>query len=285
MGATVFLNCLNRFTGERHWMRRTLEENDAKINNWGMSGSPLVHGNLVIVLVGGEAERSMVAYETQSGEPVWHGGHDGAGYSSPLHAVLAGTPQILALNRGSVVAHDPQTGKLLWEQPWPQEHPNVAQPLPLPGNRVLVSSSYGDGCALFQVKRTAEGGLTSEQIWKTRALNAKFANFVHRDGFVYGLDEGILVCLDVATGKRRWKQGRYGHGQMILVEDLLIVTAEAGEVLLLEVTPREHKVVGRFQAFEDKTWNSPALAAPYLLVRNHREAACYELPLAESVNR
>jgi len=285
MGATGVLNCLNRFTGKRHWMHPTLDENRAKLNSWGMSGSPLVHDNLVIVLVGGEDDRSMVAYETQTGEPVWHGGHDNAGYSSPLHAVLAGVPQILALNHSSVVAHDPRTGELLWEQPWPDAHPNVAQPLPLPGDRVLVSSGYDDGCALFQVKKAADGGVTSEEIWKTRSLKAKFANFVHHDGFVYGLDDGILVCLDLETGKRRWKQGRYGHGQMILVEDLLLVLAESGEVLLLDASTQGHRILGRFGALDDQTWNSPALAAPYLLVRNDREAACYELPLATPLDR
>lgn len=280
MGATGILNCLDRFTGKRHWTRRTLEENHAKLNNWGMSGSPLIHESLVIVLVGGANDRSMVAYEAKTGRIIWHGGTDKAGYSSPLHAVLVGVPQILALNHSSVVAHDPRTGKLLWEQPWPEQHPNVAQPLPLPGDRVLVSSGYGDGCALFQVKKTASGGVTSETIWKTKSLKAKFANFIHRDGFVYGLDEGILVCLDLETGERRWKKGRYGHGQLMLVAELLLVIAESGEVLLLDASPQGHNILGRFQALDDKTWNNPAFSAPYLLLRNDREAACFELPLA-----
>ena len=99
--------------------------------------------------------------------------------------------------------------------------------------------------------------------------------------FIYGLDDGILACIDLKEGKRQWKRGRYGHGQMILVGDLLLITTEKGDVVLVEANPREHKEIAHFSAIQGKTWNNPALAGPYLLVRNNREAACYELPLLE----
>ena len=99
------------------------------------------------------------------------------------------------------------------------------------------------------------------------------------DGFVYGLDDGILACLDPATGERKWKAGRYGHGQMILVERTLLVQTEEGELVLVDPSPDGLKELARFDALGAKTWNPPALAAPYLLVRNDKEAACYELPL------
>ena len=91
----------------------------------------------------------------------------------------------------------------------------------------------------------------------------------------------MLVCLDPASGERRWKSGRYGHGQVILVEDLLLVETEEGEIVLVDPSPLAHVEVARFAALDGKTWNPPALAGPYLLVRNDREAACYELPLRE----
>ncbi len=280
LGATGILNCLERSTGELVWGKNVVKENGAKVKEWGMSGSPLIHKNLVIVSAGGKDDRSLVAYERRSGELVWHGGTDSAGYSSPLFTTLAGLPQILIFNRRSVVGHDPSSGAVLWREPWKGEQ-QIAQPVPLPGDRVMVSAGYGAGCALYEIGKDDAGGLRSTQVWKTRSLRAKFANFVHRDGFVYGLDDGILVCVDVASGKRRWKRGRYGHGQMILVGDLLIVMAESGEVVLLEPVPEELRELARFEALSGKTWNSPALAAPYLLVRNDKEAACYELPLAD----
>jgi outer membrane protein assembly factor BamB len=279
LGGTGLLNCLERRTGARLWKQDVIEENGSRLNEWGMSGSPLVLGRLVIVSPGGTKGRSMAAYDRETGKPVWTGGTDRAGYSSPLHAVIQGVSQVLILNRASVAGHDAATGLVLWERPWPSESPSAAQPLPLPGDRVLVSSGYGVGCALFQIEKEAEGGLAARELWKNLNLKAKFANFVHKDGFVYGLDDGILVCLDVETGKRRWKAGRYGHGQMILVEDLLLVTAESGEVALIEPVPAGHRELGRFEALEGKTWNSPAFAAPYLLVRNAEDAACFELAL------
>ena len=105
---------------------------------------------------------------------------------------------------------------------------------------------------------------------------------VVRGGSAYGLDDGILTCLDLETGARRWKAGRYGHGQVLLVEDLLLVQAEDGTLALVEATPEGHRELGRFRPLKDKTWNNPALAGKYLLVRNDHEAACYELPLETS---
>jgi outer membrane protein assembly factor BamB len=168
---------------------------------------------------------------------------------------------------------------MLWQAPWQSQHPNVAQPRPLPGDRVLVSTGYGVGAALFRVVRAPSGSLSAEEVWRNASLKAKFANFVDRDGFVYGLDDGILVCLDIETGERRWKAGRYGHGQVMLVGNLLIVTAESGDVVLVEAVPSQHRELGRSPAIAGKTWNPPALAGPYLLARNDREAVCLELPL------
>ncbi|HEX9653965.1 MAG TPA: hypothetical protein VGA99_09650 [bacterium] len=108
-------------------------------------------------------------------------------------------------------------------------------------------------------------------------MKSKFNNVAHRDGFIYGLDDGILACLDLATGQRRWKGGRYGHGQMLLVNDLLLVITEKGNVALVEATPDAFKEIASVPAIEGRTWNNPALAGPYLLVRNSEEAACFKL--------
>ena len=110
-------------------------------------------------------------------------------------------------------------------------------------------------------------------------MKSKFNDPVIRDGFVYGLDEGILVCLDAATGKRRWKRGRYGYGQLLLVEDLLLVLAENGSVAMVEATPEKFRELGRFEAISGKTWNHPVLVGDRLLVRNAAEMACFEMPL------
>ncbi len=285
LGALGLLNCLDRPTGRLIWSRDAIAENGAHRNEWGMSRSPLLHGDLVIISAGGKDDRSLVAYRKATGEPAWHGGSARAGYSSPIAAELAGRTQVLVLNHGVATAHDPATGKVLWEFPWPKDNPSPAQLLPIPGDRVLASSGYGVGCALYKIARTSEGGLQADLLWKNLNLKAKFANSVRRGGFVFGLDDGILVCLDLETGARRWKAGRYGHGQLILAGGLLLVTAESGEVFLVRANPERHEELGSFRALDAKTWNTPAFAAPYLLVRNDQEAACYELPTAAPVTR
>jgi outer membrane protein assembly factor BamB len=279
MGATGRLNALDLHTGGRLWGKDVVADNGAESLQWGRSGSPLVAGQLVIVNPGGPDGRSLVAYHKDTGERVWGGGQDRASYSSPLLAELAGRQQVVILNNGSVAGHDPATGALLWEHAWPHEQPSVAQPLPLSGDLVLVSAGYGVGSKLFRVSEGAGGTLAATLVWESPRLKSKFANFVHYQGHVYGLDDGVMTCIEASTGERRWKSGRYGHGQVLLVGDDLLVQTEEGEVVLVAPDPGSHRERARFAALEGKTWNPPALAGRFLLVRNDREAACYELPL------
>ncbi len=284
LGATGLLNCLDLNSGRLIWSRDIASDNNAQIPMFGYSGSPLVLDSLVVVSAGGPDGRSLVAYRRETGEFVWGGGDDQAGYSAPRLATLAGRDQILIFNESSynVVAHDPQNGALLWQQPW--DHGRVqciANPLPLPGDRVLASTGYGGGAELYQIKTAPDLSLASEMLWQSKSLKAKFSNMIFHDGFVYGLDDGIMVCLDPSDGKRRWKKGRYGHGQLILVDDVLLVMSEKGDLVLVEANPEAHVELTRMPVFEGKTWNPHAFAAPYLLVRTDSEAICYELALME----
>jgi outer membrane protein assembly factor BamB len=109
-------------------------------------------------------------------------------------------------------------------------------------------------------------------------MKAKFSNLVTREGFLYGLDDGVLACIDLNDGSLRWKEGRYGHGQGLLIGDLYLLMAESGELLLLRLSPTAPEELGRYRVFDAKTWNPIALSGSRLLVRNDREAACLSLP-------
>ena len=284
LGSNGHLNVLDLTTGEAIWNRNVLKSNGARNLAWGKSCSPLVMNGLVVVSAGGTRDRSLVAYDLDSGELAWHGGGDRSGYASPMVAMLAGVRQILIFNKKSVAAHAPDDGRVLWRYPWSDQQPNVSQPLPIGDDRVLLSSGYTHGSKLLRIRKTA-AGLEPELVWENHHLKAKFTNLVLHEGYVYGLDEGILVCLDPETGERRWKRGRYGHGQLLLVDDLLLIQAENGEVVMVEATPEEHRELGRFRPLDGRTWNHPVLAGEYLLVRNAEEAACYRLPRASSSRR
>ena len=284
LGATGILNCLDLENGKRIWSRNIASDNDALIPEWGFSGSPLVLDNKVIVCAGGVSERSLVAYAVENGEFIWGGGTARAHYSSPFLTVLKGTQQVLIFNAQGIDSHDPQAGTLLWHHPWKLGHPHVAMPVVLPNERIAVSSGYGTGCELIELKRADDGSFTPTTVWKSLRLKAKFTNFIHHQGYLYGLDDGVMVCIDADDGSLRWKKGSYGHGQQILVEGLLVVTAENGDIVLLEPVPEENRELERLPALDGKTWNPPALAQEYLVIRNHMEAACYRLPVAEADN-
>ena len=113
-------------------------------------------------------------------------------------------------------------------------------------------------------------------------MKSKFTNLIAHQGHIYGLDDGIFACIDQEEGRRKWKDGRFGHGQILMRANHILVMAENGEVILIEASPERQIEVARFDALDSKTWNPHTLAGQYLLVRNHREAACYKLPLAKT---
>ena len=149
----------------------------------------------------------------------------------------------------------------------------------------MVSAGYGVGAKLFHVEQRSDESFVAEVVWESLRLKSKFANFVYYDGFVYGIDDGIMVCIDPENGRRKWKRGRYGHGQLLLVraqaedDGLIIVQGEHGEIMLVEPSPDELRELTRFRALDGKIWNPPTLAGRYLLVRNDAEAALFELPV------
>ena len=273
VGSTGILNCLDFETGEQLWTTNIFEDHEAEAPPWGVSISPLVFGELVVVSAGGA-----VAYHRETGEIVWVGYRNKSGYSSPLLTTLADVEQIVIFNQGLVTAHEPLSGELLWKQPWPPSVECVSQPVPLPDDKLLVSSGYGVGAKLFQISRNPMGEFNVSIIWETIYLKAKFTNIIYYNDYLYGLDDGIFACINPADGTRQWKQGRYGHGQTLLISDVLLILTESGEVVLVDPNPNTHIEHARFAAVKGRAWNTPALAGDYLLVRSDREAACYQLP-------
>ena len=236
--------------------------------------------NLVIVSAGGDNGKSLVSYDRVTGKQAWSGGDSRAGYSSPCIVKLHGDPQILIFNQDGLAAHSPTNGSIVWEFEWNVPYPHVSVPLTLPDNKVLLSLGYGKGSKMLQVNFN-EGKFSAVELWKSNRMKAKFTNLIFHNDHIFGLDDGMFACIDIERGRRKWKEGRYGHGQILLRGNHILVMAENGHVILLEANAEQHVELTRFAALDGKTWNPPALAGEYLLVRNHREAACYKLPLAK----
>ena len=277
-GATGILNCLDLATGSRVWSRDAVKESGGHAPEWGATSSPLVVEDLVIVHGGEGGSHSLVAFRAVDGAPDWKAG-DRPSYSSPIIANLAGRPQVLAFNDGSISGHDPKSGATFWQRPWGNGNVVCALPLVVSSNRALFSSGYGVGSELVEISWATNGALSAARVWKSIRMKAKFAHLFVRDGCVFGLDDGIFACVDLDTGAQRWKEGRYGHGQGLLVGELYLLMAESGELVLLRPTPASANELGRFRVFNSKTWNPFALSHHLLLVRNDREAACLRLNL------
>jgi outer membrane protein assembly factor BamB len=285
VGATGLLNCLDGATGKALWSLDILVDNGAENLQHGVCGSPLVAEGRVIVSPTGRNGISLAAYDCQTHKRLWQGGCDQASYSSPLLAEVDGVRQVLLYNSAGVAGHDLDTGRVLWTIPWTNyQETNCSQPIPIGAgsDQVYVSTGYGKGSALFRVGKGKSVTWNVEPIWRTGRMQAKFTTPVLYRGRVYGLDDGILACQDLRTGKRLWKEGRYGHGQVLLAGGLLLIQAEDGDVVLVEPAPEGLRELGRMAALSGRTWNVPALAGRRLLVRNDREAACFELPPEKS---
>jgi outer membrane protein assembly factor BamB len=291
LGATGEFVCLQGDTGSVLWRTNLLDRyhvppgEDEKGVAWGRAGSPLMVDDLVVVPAGGPQKGpwvSLAAFHRETGELVWEGGDQQVSYSSPVLTTIGGVRQIVCVHEKSVAGHDPASGKVLWSMEWPgnsTQDASVSQPVLVGEDRLLLSKGYGRGAALVQLSVQEGGAYSFADIWRdTSLLKTKFTNVVLYQGHVYGLSDGILECVELNSGKRQWKKGRFGQGQILGVRDLLLVQAESGEVVMLSATPTGYDELGRFAAIEGITWNNLSLYGKRLLVRNAEEAAAYELP-------
>jgi outer membrane protein assembly factor BamB len=279
LGATGILNALDAATGAVLWSRDAQADSDASPPGWGFAGSPLIVDDHVIVATSGR----LAGYDLATGTPRWTRTTGGGGYSSPHLAHLGGVRQIVLLSGGGITSIAPGDGATLWQQPGGSRETSIVQPAFTGDDDVLVAAGDmmgGTGIRRLTVSRAA-GGWTVEERWATRGLKPNFNDFVVHGGHAYGFDGTILSCIDLETGERRWKGGRYGAGQMMLLpdSDVLLVLAEDGELALVRAAPDRHTELARFRALEGKTWNHPVLVGDLLLVRNGEEMAAFRLPV------
>ena len=250
-GATGIVNCLDARSGATIWSHDTIAETGASLLEWGKSGSPLVVDDKVVISVGAPEDEelrrhfdfSLVAYDLQTGHLCWHTGNRIADYASPLVATICDEQQIIVINEGYVSAHRIRDGEVLWEHPWSKAgdtQDSAVQPIPLPGDRLFLCKGYGIGASIWQIRRNQDGQYVVEPQWNPSiipVMKSKFSSVVVRDGYIYGLDDVLLECIDLQDGKVMWKARRrpvFGHGQIILVGDTLLVVSESGDLALVE---------------------------------------------------
>lgn len=278
LGGNGELRCLNASDGALLWRRDIIKESSAPMLEYGCSGSPLVVDDLVVVLPGGSGGKSVVAFDRLTGEPRWSVLDDRQAYVSPALIAPDGERQLLVVAAKRTIGLALADGRVLWEFHWgePMMGRNVAQPVVWQGNRFLLSAGYDVGSVAFELTKASVGWQATES-WRNKFLKNKFTSSIFWQGHIYGLDEEMLTCLDATTGERKWKDGRYGYGQPVLVNGHLVILCGNGDLALVKATPTQHEEIARFPAIKGKTWNHPAIESGRLLVRNAVEMACFDL--------
>lgn len=274
-GATGILNVLDAKSGAVVWSRNVASDTSIETPFWGFSSSPLVIGDLVIVAASGQ----LAGYDAATGNRRWLGPKAGGSYSSPHLVSIDGVSQIVLMSGSGALSITPADGKQLWQHPWGGN--SIVQPALTSDGDILITSQE-NGARRLAVTHNA-GGWTATERWTSNALKPYFNDFVIHNGHAFGFDGRILSCIDLKDGQRKWKGGRYGNGQLVLLEDqdLLLVLSEDGELALVRATPDQFTEIAKLPAIQGKTWNHPVLVHDVLLVRNSEEMAAFRVPLAQ----
>lgn len=275
-GATGIVNALDAGSGAVVWSRNAGTDAGVKVPEWGFASSPLVVDDMVVIAAAGK----LAAYDISTGEPRWFGPDGRYGYSSPHLVTIDGVQQIVLLSGPGATGVSPADGTQLWEYKLPAGT-RIVQPGVTEDGDLLVNEGEAHNLHRIAVSH-GTAGWTAEERWNSNGLKPYFSDFVVHNGHAYGFDGNILACIDLKDGKRVWKGGRYGSGQLVLLpdQDLLLVSSEEGELALVAAVPDQFKELARFKAIEGKTWNHPVLVGDVLLVRNGEEMAAFRLKLA-----
>ncbi|QDV65772.1 PQQ-binding-like beta-propeller repeat protein [Crateriforma conspicua] len=284
LGADGILMALDPTDGTLRWERDLKDDARRDPPQWGFSSSPLVVDGKVIVHAGGEDDLGLLAYEAIDGSIAWSVPSGDHSYSSAQLAEFFGTAGILMMTNQALQFVSIADGSTIWQHDWPVENYRAIQPLVV-SDTVLIGTSLGEGTRKIQVLRNeSDNQWSTVERWTSLDLKPDYNDYVVADGFLYGFDRNIFACIDLKSGQRQWKRGRYGNGQVLLLADAdqLLVSSEKGEVVLLRANPEQLQETTRFQALDGKTWNHPVLVGDRLYIRNAQEAACYQMPLKKN---
>lgn len=276
-GATGILNALDAATGARVWSANAAQDTGREVPMWGFTSSPLVVEHVVVVAAAG----TLAAYARDGGALRWKGPSYGGSYSSPHLAEIDGVTQVILLGGPGAISVAPSDGTVLWQHEWSSGA--IVQPGILADGDIIVNaiaSTGGTGSRRLHVARQSGAWVVTER-WTSMGLKPYFNDFVIHKGHAYGFDNNILASINLEDGARNWKGGRYGDGQLVLLadQDLLLVTAEEGDIVLVSATTDKFTEIARLPALDGKTWNHPVVVGTTLLVRNGQEMAAFRLPV------
>ncbi len=287
------LYALNAANGQEIWSHDLQRKFGSKMPRWGFSTSPLVEGELLLIEVGGKGEKSIVAFNKNSGDVIWSSHKDKLGYSSPIAITVKGVRQIICFTGTQLVSVSPIDGTIYWKYPWKTGYDvNAATPVFIPPDKVFISSGYDKGAAVLQIRvfvspdddraatdqiKENQGTIRIKEIWKNRKMKNQFATSVLHENYLYGFDNSILKCIEANTGEEQWKSRGFGKGTVILADGHLIILSDRGKLGLAEATPTGYIEKASTQVMSGLCWTVPTLADGKLYVRNETEMVCVDI--------
>ncbi len=265
LGAWGHLFALELATGKPLWAHHVVEKFGARKPEYGFTTTPTVVDQLLIVETGGDAGRSISAFDRTSGELRWSTGDDSVGYQSPIALSVGGTRQILAVTNEHMMGLEPATGKVLWQHENNENGDGFAQPVPVGEDGVLLTS--WPEAALFRITK-AGSDYQVEEAWRSPALRGNYAIPIPYEGHLYGFSGRFLTCVDAKTGETVWKSRPPGGGNLVLVDGHLVIQAPSGELVVAEASPEGYREKTRVQALDRGYFTRPSFAGGRFYVRN-----------------
>ncbi len=266
------LFCLDLENGKVIWQGET----EAKKPEWGFAGSPLIDGDRVFYNVGDHG----LALEKDTGETVWQSGRGESGYATAVPFVLEEQKQLALFGKNQLLSVNPADGTVLWSYPWKTSwNVNASDPL-VHGREILITSGYNHGAALLRV---VEG--RPQRIWENKNMRSQLSGPVLIDGYLYGIDENQLVCLDWTTGQQKWAEKAVGKGSLMAAGDRLIVLSERGRLIFAQARPEAFTEISSAQILNGRCWTMPVLANGRIYARNARgDLVCVDVRKKQSVS-
>ena len=284
LGAEGALLCLDAKDGEVRWQRNVLDDFDGKNLRWGVSTSPYVDDEQLLVNVGAK-DASIVAFQKNSGEVLWKNLDDIAGYASPIRIEVTGpdgqlVPELVFFCGRALVGVSPVDGSEHWRHEWiTTSDMNIATPIYEPESRLLfISAARNTGrCSAYRLT-ARDGTVYSELVYTNKEMRNHYNTCILLDGHIYGFDNSVLKCIRLDTGEQMWQDRSVGKGSLVAAQGHLFVLGEHGDLAVVEATPDEYREKGRMKALESRrAWTPPALANGRLYIRDLENAVCIDI--------
>ncbi|MEM7350552.1 MAG: PQQ-binding-like beta-propeller repeat protein [Acidobacteriota bacterium] len=287
-GAWGNLFALNLADGKEIWSHQVVEKFGGRKPEYGFTTTPTVAGDLLVAEIGGDAGRSIAAFDRRTGELRWSIGDDTVAYQSPLVLRSGDKTQILAVTNNFMFGLEPESGKILWQHQHDKDaFDGHSQPVPVGEDGVLLT--YWNEAVLFRLEYPEGQGVAAstgvQEVWRSNALRGNYAIPAPYEGHLYGFSGRFLTCIDAATGEAVWKSRPPGGGNLVLVDGHLVIQAPSGEVVVAEATAEGYVEKARVQALERGSYTRPSFAGGRVFLRDLTDIAAVsvtEAPAAAS---